>query len=212
MFKKAFTLAELLVVFIVIGLISTAIFKNIRPNKMKDKEMVALAFKGIRVVEHAMSNVMEIDKANCPMGTFLVKKAGTNDFTMQLKDNSGGSISATELFNLFGKYIRYETGVGNFCDNTPYCSNSSVKGAKISGTNMYIGYEVFSSLANCPTYRLPNETSDSPAPTRYNKNTGTYETAKCWGKVYIDVNGMDTPNTYGKDVFIFGMGENGIAR
>lgn len=211
MFKKAFTLAELLIVFIIIGLISTIIFKNIRPDKMKDKEMVALAFKGIRAVEHAMSNVMEIDKVNCPMGTFLVKRAGTNDFTMQLKDNSGGSIDATEVANLFGKYIKYETAVGNFCNNTEYCSGSTIKGAKISGTNMYIGYEVFS-VTNCPSYRLPNETTDTPAPTRYNKNTDTYDTAKCWGKVYIDVNGIETPNTYGKDVFIFGMGENGIAR
>ena len=212
MFKKAFTLAELLIVFVVIGVIATVILKNVRPDNMKPKEMTAMAFKAIRAVEHAMGSVMEIDKTNCPMGTFLVKKAGTNDFTMQLYDNSGNSIDATEVANLFGKYIKYETTVGDFCNNTPYCSGSTIKGAKISGTKMFIGYEVFSSLANCPTYRLPDETSDFPAPTRYNSNTGTYETAKCWGKFYVDVNGMDTPNTYGQDVFVFGMGEKGIAR
>ncbi len=212
MLKKAFTLVEVIVVFIVIGILAMVLFKNIKPNSLKPQEMTALAFKGLRAVEHAMSNVMEIDKANCPMGVFLVKKAGANNFTMQLKDNSGNSIDATEVANLFGKYIKYETAVGNFCSNTPYCSSTGIKGAKIAGTSMYIGFEVFSSVTNCPSYRLPNETSDTPAPTRYNKNTATYDTAQCWGKVYIDVNGIDTPNAYGQDVFIFGMGENGIAR
>ena len=59
---------------------------------------------------------------------------------------------------------------------------------------------------------MPNDATVYPAPTKFNKATASHETKKCWGELYIDTNGIDTPNTYGQDIFIYGLDENGIAK
>jgi len=213
MFKKAFTMAELIIVMIITGLLTTVLIQNIRSPKIKEKEMIANAFKAIEAVEQATAKIREVDKTNCPMGTFIVKHFGKGSYSYELKNDAGTSnATATDVMNMMQRYIRFEGTIGNFCDNTPYCSDSNIKGAKFAGTKTFIGFKVYSSLDNCPTYRMPNDATTYPAPTKFNKATASHETKKCWGELYIDTNGIDTPNTYGQDVFIYGLDESGIAK
>ncbi|MBQ8636199.1 type II secretion system protein [bacterium] len=213
MFKKAFTMAELLAVMIVIGVLATALMQNFRSPKVKEKELIANALKAIEVVEQAFAKVKEIDKINCPTGTFISKQIGTGTYAYELRNDEGtSSASATDVVNLLGKYIRYEGGIVNFCSYTSYCTDTSIKGAKLAGTNIYIGFKVNTGIEDCPTYKMPNDSTTYPAPTQYDKKAADFVTTKCWGELYIDTNNIDSPNTYGQDVFKFGLGEHGIAK
>ena len=213
MLKKAFTVAELLIVMVVIGVLATSLAHNFRLPKVKEKEMVANALKAIEVVEQAFAKVKEIDKTNCPTGTFISKQIGTGTYAFEFKNDEGTSnVSSADVIDILGRYIRYEDGTVNFCTYTGYCSDTDIKGVKLAGTNIYIGVKVNSSLSDCPDYKMPKESGDFPAPTNYNKSTGSFDTAKCWGTLYIDTNNIDSPNTYGVDVFKFGLGEHGIAK
>lgn len=210
--KKAFTLTELLVVFVIMGILAVAMIQNFQSRDYTTKQFAAFGIKGVELFEQAAARIKEVDTVNCPLGTFLSKRGGKSDFTIEIKDSSGNSIDAEETANLFAKYIRYEGSVVNFCSNTGYSSCSgTIKGYKIPGGKMYIGFKVFSTPADCPAYRMPNDTADV-TPTYFEKNTGEFKTAQCWGEYYIDTNGKEPPNERGKDVLVFGMGEYGLAK
>lgn len=211
--KKAFTMTELTIVMIIVGILVTILALNVRNISVKEKAMVANGFKTIEAVEQAFAKIREIDKTNCPMGSFIVKQAGKGTYSYELKNNAGNAAAdASDVINMIARYNRFEGTIGTFCSKTPYCSNTAIKGAKLAGTDIYVGVEILTNISDCPTYRMPNDASTYPAPTKINKKTGASETAKCWGKLYIDVNGADTPNTLGKDVFVFGLDESGLAK
>lgn len=211
--KKAFTMTELTIVMIIVGILAAALALNIRNVKVKEKAMVANGFKTIEAVEQAFAKIREIDKTNCPMGSFIIKQAGKGTYSYELKNNAGtAAANASDVINMIARYIRFEGTIGTFCSKTPYCANTAIKGAKLAGTDIYVGVEILTKVENCPTYHMPDSETTYPAPTKINKKTGNTETAQCWGKLYIDVNGADTPNTLGKDVFVFGLDESGLAK
>ncbi len=208
MFKKAFTLAEILIVVMIVGFIAMALIKALSNNSYTEKAMHANALKTITAIEQASAEIKDTEHTQVPTGAFMEYVTGQATYTTY---NASGSAQATasDIVTLFSKHLKFEKEGINFCDYSS-CSDASVKGAKMVG-DVYIGFGNIA-IANCPSYRLPNETTDSPAPTYLNPNTRNFETQKCWGKVYIDVNGKNGPNTQGKDIFIFGMGANGLAR
>lgn len=211
--KKAFTLTELSIVMIIVGILATVLALNIRNVKVKEKAMIANSLKTIEAVDQAMTKIREIDKTNCPMGNFIIKQAGKGTYSYELKNNAGtAKADASDVINMIARYMRFEGTIGSFCLKTPYCTNTNIKGAKLAGTDIYVGVEILSDISDCPTYRMPNDATIYPAPTKINKKTNASETAKCWGKLYIDVNGANEPNTLGEDVFEFGLDESGIAR
>ena len=210
--KSAFTLMETVVVLIIIGILAAVMFTNLKGQNFSEKETTAKITKVLNFIEQANSQILEIENIQCPMNAFMVKPSGATDWEFAIYNTSGSSLATTsEIINLYEKYIKYETNVLNFCDYTGYCSSNSIIGAKVSG-DIYFGIEKFNSISDCSSYRMPNETTDNPAPTKFNPKTGTNDKVKCWGKLYVDINGTKDPNTYGDDVFIFNLGQYGIVK
>ena len=125
--------------------------------------------------------------------------------------NSANSDKATsqDLVNLFKNHIKYESDVVNFCDNTSYCSDTNIKGAKVAG-GAYIGFSKYDSIKDCPAYYMPGVQGQLSAPKSF--TNGASVTKKCWGELYMDVNGIKGPDTIGQDVFVYGLGEYGIEK
>lgn len=193
--KNAFTLAEVLVCMVIIGILAIIMVQNVKTKDFTEKGYVANALKIIENVQQASLKIREIEKTNCPMASFMINIMDTWEYA--LVNSSGNSASATDVINLYAKYLKFENKGLKFCDYTSYCSNDNIIGAKIP-PGSYIGIEI-TSIANCPSYYVPGSTTTTPGK------------GKCWGKLYIDVDGNKGPNQHGKDVFVYGLNEIGIA-
>ena len=209
--NKAFTLAEILIVLTLIGIISIVMIRSTRSDNIDEKTNIAKAYKAIEVFDEASANVRDMgNKTDCPMGTLMYttgKKAdGTYDYEIGL--NLDADNKENSFFNIYSNYVKYEKTGLNFCNFSKYCSNNSITtpipAVKISG-DTYVGIQILDSVSDCPNFYLPEV---SGVITQRTKLKGGK--AQCWAKLYIDTNGLNGPNTLGKDVFVFGMDENGI--
>lgn len=207
--SKAYTLAEILLVIVIIGVLSSLMIANLKTDKQINKTYIAKVMKVINDFEGASAEIMSIDTTRCPMGTFIGNLAGVEEFV--LMDESGSNVAnATDAVDTFANFIKFQQKGISFCNFTSYCNDANIIGAKYTG-DIYVGIEKFEALEDCPEYKLPNMANmaaNFPAP----KNHITDTVEKCWGKLYIDADGPNGPNTFGNDVFIFGLGKNGIAR
>ncbi|MBQ4647071.1 MAG: type II secretion system protein [Candidatus Gastranaerophilales bacterium] len=212
MFKKAFTLAEILITMVIISIIALVLIQTLKPQKYYEQTNLANAYKAVEIINQATTQITSSEPTQCPTGTFTYKLPGKTDVEFAILKSSGSSEAEVEdIVALFGNHIKYEADSLNFCDFTGFCNDSDIKGARIAG-GIYIGFEKFSEVDDCPDYFTPGEATKISAPQKYNPLTNTQSPVQCWGKVYIDVNGTKGPDTEGQDVFVYGLGEFGIVK
>jgi len=223
----AFTLAEILIALSVVGIIAVSMITILDKSSMDEDINTAKAYQAFEAVQQGSAKILSTETiynadegtAYCPEGKFLTKVLASNTATATdrytyeyaIVKGADASTAATkaDVLELYKKYIRFDDRKAdlNFCTYSNYCdsTNTNITGGKLAGTT-YIGFEVFgdTALQDCPnTYYLPQSGE------LITKTEGT--TGKCWGKVYVDVDGKKGEGALGKDVFIWGLGESGIA-
>ena len=211
-FKNAFTLAEILIVIVIIGIIAVILIQTLNPNRYSEKTNIANARKGLELIKQASAQMLGLEKEQLPTSSYMIKMPGSDKWELSILNESKTDATTEDLVNLFGKYIKFESDVINFCDYTSFCDNEEIKGARVAG-GIYIGFEMFdeNDIDDCPAYYMPNVENQIDAPHTMDKTTGEFDEIKqCWGKVYIDVNGTKGPDEEGKDVFVYGLGEYGV--
>lgn len=192
--KIAFTLIELSVCMIIIGFIAITVINNHRNNSIEEKAFLPKARKTISALQNASQQIRL--SSNCPTKNFIIESLGTWHFALMNSDETA-TADIEDIIEMYGYYMKYQNSSINFCDYTDYCSDSNIKGAKLpDGT--YIGFELYNTIKTCPNYIIPENT------------TNTTGKGMCWGAVYLDTNGKNKPNTLGKDVYMFGLGEYGL--
>lgn len=212
-FKKAFTLAEILIVVIIISVIALIMLKTIKPASFTEKANLANAQKAIAAMEKAFNQLLDMESTNCPMKTFMYKPAGTSTWEYAC---TTALDSSEEYRDTLKKYIKYDK-VANFCTMSNACPAGTTDFAAIRlPGGIVIGVrptDVDASIGtNCIQSFTPGEAVRNPASQKFNKTTGALETAKCWGELWIDVNGKESPNTEGSDFFKIGLGESGLEK
>ncbi len=198
--KKAFTLVEILACLIIISVIAIAMIHalNISDDDAYENLAKVKASKAIALVDEASQKIREMELTKCPMKVFMMETT-TGNWEYTLVNASNEAASTSDVYSLYADYIKFIEGNLNFCDYTSKCNDSNIKGGKITG-NVYIGFEVLSSISNCPNYYRPDSEGAI---------TGK---GKCWGKVYIKVyDNSRYSDELGKDVFIIGLNANGVA-
>ncbi len=207
--KYAFTLAEILVCLIIIGILATVMLSAIRRGDIDSKTQTASLYKAIDVLEEASANIIANETTSLPTSTFITTVVGKPTFTTYKKDDSTKEAQIADIFDMYKTYIKFEKADG-FCKYTQYCSDTTTLGGKLTG-DIALGFQKYDSIKDCPAVYQP-ESNTKVTKKVYNKNTQNMDNAKCWGQVYIDVNGIKAPNTEGADVFIYGLDATGIAR
>ncbi len=204
--KLAFTLTEIMLAIVIIGIVAACLARSIMNNNYDEKGNTMMAFKAIETVSSISSQIRQTETEVVPTGKFMVKNAGgTYEYTVLSTKGGGALADVTELANLFGDYMKKDGNVINFCSVSGACSDENIKGFRLPG-NLYLGFEKYSSIQDCPSFYMPDNKTTSISAGKYFDGT----TKKCWGRLHIDTNGAKGPNKLNEDYYIFGMDENGV--
>lgn len=206
--RKGFTLAEVLIVIGIIGVVAQATL----PTLVRDfqKKMYVTAFKETYcIVSEGLRQLMAIDGVSLLADTSFYQDsvAGTND------------IEIAHLEKVFKKIesMSYEAQVASGVTTGTFHGDDCAKWTK-SGFYMYYYlndpntcYGVRQNnykLANGSILNLTLLSASSGALYAPHPNFSGPVT-QVVGQVVMDVNGLKPPNTYGRDVFRFDIGQDG---
>lgn len=184
--KRAFTMAEAILVMTILGIIATIMISTLKPAEFQEKGLQVLAKKVLSEIDTATTQILMNNSANGTMET--IYQADTLNFIV----NTSGNASH-KLGNLYKKYL---TGIrsipsGSYCSDMAYNVFYLKDGAcfGIDFTSYGGGY--------AETTCFPGETTPTDSLSEY-------------GFLYFDINGKEKPNVFCKDIFILPLASGGI--
>ena len=190
-FKKAFTMAEAIIVMTILGIIATIMITNLKPAEFRDKGLKVLAKKTLMQLDTATQQIMINNTQNGKLTT-IYAPGTTNQFSFSASANSA------DILALYKKYV---VTTRKACTNTNdcgECANVSASFKAYLKDGACIG--VIQSTTNADTL-FPEETTVVPAA---NLAAGVL------GYIFMDVNGLEEPNVMGKDQFKVPINSDGI--
>lgn len=185
--KTAFTLAETLIVIAIIGVISVLTLPNVMGN-YKKKTYVAQLQKAYNQISQAAQQLMVDEDADSLADTSLAQTGG-----------------ATKFLKKYFKTVK-------IC--TPSASSGEYSSGSSTNSCLASQYKFMDGSVDDYEYKFLNNNTDAACAVL---NTGATICISKWGKlpdiawddsdytgwadVLIDVNGLNGPNTFGRDVF-----------
>lgn len=120
-YKKAFTMAEAILVMTILGIIATIMITTLKPAHFKEKALEILAKKVINEIDTATSLILNNNSADGTMQTLFLDKP-ENYFAF------GSDYS--KIKTLYSKYLaisrkEFSVGISGFADLDNYISSSS---------------------------------------------------------------------------------------
>lgn len=207
--KQGFTLAEILITLGIVGVVS-ALTVPALITSTKNKANAAKLSSAVLNLENAFTNAIAQEGAENLYGTNMW---------------SENKINATEgnkaLFaERIGQYLRlsgYENSDNDFYGTNQICAMSvgggTNKSACIASGQRFAGNEQMFTLKtndgvaiHIRTYKHSDEEIATQKTAAIAEGCTYYTNA---ADIVIDVNGKDSPNTLGRDIFWFELGENG---
>ena len=183
--KRAFTMAEAILVMTILGIIATIMITTLKPAEYKDKGLAIMARKVLSEIDTATTQMLINNSASG--NTSSLYEAGTATLF---------SLETADMHDKVGKlYKRYLTATRQECNdaNCP-CNGYSNKFYLKDGACM--GITTGTQSADVNTW-FPGETNfTSMQPTH--------------GMIFFDTNGEEEPNVMGKDQFLLPMGPEGV--
>ena len=180
--KKAFTMAEAILVMTILGIIATIMITTLKPAEYKDKGMKILAKKVLSEVDTATTQILINNSMNGTMKKLYVP-GSSNTFAYKGNANNVGK--------LYKKYLtatRQKT-TGNDCNITDFTNSFFLKDGA------------------CIGFKVGNA---SDVKTIFPGETNVANSTVTQGFILFDINGAEEPNANGKDRFILPVGDEGI--
>ena len=185
--KKGFTLAEVLITLGVIGLVAALTLPSMYNNYQKALIGKTLA-RSVELVEQGMLNIRQEAQLNSETGdTFetlsSIKKSDLGLSGSSYITDSNAFYNSTKSF-LGTENSDYDvTNISAFAGNLDTNLKSLYTAYKFNKLNAIVAFQ--------------------------NKTGTTTSNDSIISRVIIDANGASKPNTFGKDVFIFGLTNSG---
>ena len=223
--KFAYTLAEVLITLSIVGVMAALTLPTVTASAQKQKNASSLSV-AVSDWESAMAAMMSVDGANDIYETTLwqeiPKEINKNTADADKKKFFAGLAKHLNLVNYYSNFdALYGTGYkakwvngttdsslgNNLYNSMPLISKKgfvySIKVIdSISGTS---SRQVLEEDENGVETVVDNIDNTEAAVTEAGGNLYNYTAI-----VYIDVNGKDKPNTFGRDIFQFFLGSDGI--
>ncbi|MCD7879331.1 MAG: type II secretion system GspH family protein [Candidatus Gastranaerophilales bacterium] len=186
--KKAFTLSEVLITLVIIGVIATLTIPALMSNSREQETLVKL-----KKVYSTMTNAVRIAevKKGCSIGSWY---------------NATSKNSAEEFFN---NYLKPYLQVLKVCTNYSDCGyEKSSPWSTLAGTD--VNWHIMDSPTTRKFFYLADGVFIGVRTGDYGGENGTAQYGSNI-KFIIDLNGPKEPNTYGQDVFYMtGVSKKGL--
>lgn len=179
-FKKAFTIAEVLITLIIIGVVAAVVIPaEIRFFSKKDVESnITVAYKTVEAL---------VGAAESEKGSMLTWKGFDVD-------------GATKNFNKIPETYFFPYIKGNICDVTEISHYGYDKGVKYPDGKIAI-----EASKKMPISKLKNGMVFMFEPLKYKTQYDGLDTPAIGTNIIVDINGKKGANAYGKDIFVFSI-------
>lgn len=187
-FKKGFTLAEVLITLVIVGVIAALTIPTVINNTQK-QECVAGLKKAYSLLSTATNAIIaEEGKPNCNYG--------------------GWNCSMTKVANLYKKHLSVakDCGIGRNYDCFEQGRPKTYSGGYSNDNWSYWATEPYKIILNNGMQVVFGDADHDCVYGDWN-NTGIINLCRL---VIVDVNGAKAPNTFGKDVYLFAIKEDGF--
>lgn len=190
-FKKAFTMAEAILVMTILGIIATIMISTLKPAQYKEQAFQVLSKSIYAEIDSAMTQILT-NHTQYNRLSEIYPLGSTTTFSMA----TSKAANSTYMINLFKKYMATARGtVPVICRETT--------------ANKGVGYEANMLLKNgaCIAIKSGPITQVNtwiPGEISVTKADSTH------GMIFLDINGDTDPNVLGKDQFYIPLVADGI--
>lgn len=180
-YKKAFTMAEAILVMTILGIIATIMITSLKPAQFKDKGFSIMANKVLSEIDTSVTQILVNDSKYGKLDNLLDENVM---FSFSAADK------AANLENLFKKYLTAtrKDVTGTYCA-TDTTFSFALKDGACMGVKM--------GKVDAAATIFPGE------------DTTTSVTAE-YGVIKFDINSEEEPNVLGKDQFLLPIAAEGI--
>lgn len=179
--KNAFTMAEAILVMVILGIIATIMISTMRPVEFRDRGFKVLAKKVLGQIDAATTQILFNNAQDSSMAKLY--PPGSN----QNYNSFGANLTATKA--LYNTYL-----VGTREDVTSeWCKKGTTYMRLKDGS--------------CLGFAAGGTSSNTIIPGESQAHTVT----PSQGLIYIDINDAEEPNVFGKDQYLIPVDEGGIA-
>ena len=193
-FKRAFTMAEAIIVMTILGIIATIMITNLKPTEFRDKGLQVLAKKVLMQLDTATQQIMVNNTQNGKLTTVYIPNS-----TTQVAFNA---IDASNLAILYKKYL---------VTTRKSCTSANDCGVCYPTNTVQAAYFY---LKDGACVRIWRGTSTGGFTTQFPGETNSISANVSYGGsmgfALFDVNGLDEPNVWGKDLFQVPINADGI--
>ena len=201
-----FTMAEAVLVMTILGIIATIMITTLKPAEFKEKALAILANKVMTEIDTATTQILLNDSRDGTMEK-LIAVDGTN---FGLGTDQDGLQFGRRMELLLGLYKKYLSASRKACnDNSCSCYKKIVGSGTSPGDYRFVNLKNGACLAirTLSVYNSEAQFFNFPGED-WSKVSNLYINVS--GYIYFDINGLEEPNTRGKDIFRIPLGKYGI--
>lgn len=189
--KKGFTLAETLIAIGIVGILAAVLLPQITQNIVKNQAGAVLG-RAAEQFELGCQNIMQKVVTNSIDGNYAEILTNVTVGDVLGSNNSTDITSSDTMLSKFGALFGVQaTNSDSYLNDIKGWGSENTSNIKASKAYSY-------TKLNATVFIHPNTNTPS------DENPGTIIK-----RIYFDINGENKPNTFGKDIFAFGLTNGG---
>jgi len=189
-YKKAFTMAEAILVMTILGIIATIMITTLKPAQFKDKGYSILAKKVLSEIDTATTQI-------------IINNTKLGSFSSMVLDDGTSTEFKTNATNTMNFYKKYLTTLRTTVDSDSFCiTGVGGTASSLAATAVY--------LKDGACFGIKSQAFTANTPTRFPGEESNVDLKPAQGLILFDINGDEEPNTVGKDRFMIPVGNDGI--